>query len=94
MGMCVVKVTNSVLQSELLLHAWRYGTGFTVRHSLPDDRSLCRATFTPTTLVHALCPLRFEIHHCQAEANIKNWLLLNCSLSKIRWSHLEKLAIS
>jgi len=52
--MCVVKVTNIALQSELFLRAWRYGAGFAIRHYLPDYLSLCAATFSAMSLVHAL----------------------------------------
>ena len=59
--MCVAKVTNISLRSELLLCAWRYGAGFTVRHYLPDYLSLCGATFPTIPLVHALIlPMQHE----------------------------------
>ena len=52
--MQVAQVTNLALQSELFLRAWCYGTGFTVRHYLPDYLSLCGATFSTSSLVHVL----------------------------------------
>ena len=104
--MCVSQVTDLALQSELFLHAWRYGAGLTFRHYLPDYLPLCGATFPTRSLVHALLLPKdlkwvcFLIRHCQAEANIKNRLLHNCSLfttacpSKIRQSYLERPATS
>jgi len=52
--MCVVKVTKISHRCELLLCAWRYEAGFTVRHYLPDFLSLCGVTFPTMPLVHAL----------------------------------------
>ena len=49
--MCVAKVKNIALQSELFLRAWRYGAGFAVRHHY---LSLCTATFPTMSLVNAL----------------------------------------
>jgi len=77
--MCVAKVTDLVLQSELFLHAWCYGAGFAVTHYLPRSLSLCGATFSTRPLVHTLIlPMShkdlkqviFKIRHCQQEANI------------------------
>ena len=85
--MCVAKVTNIALYSELFLCAWHYGAGFAVRHYLPDYLSLCAANFPTMSLFHTLIlpmphkdlkQVFFKICHSQMEANI--WLSHNCSL--------------
>ena len=57
--MRAAQVTSLVLQSELFLltlflRAWHYGTGFAIRHYLPDYPPLCGATFLIRYLVHML----------------------------------------
>ena len=101
--MCVVKVTNLALQSELFLRAWCYRAEIAVSYC-SIYLIICHYVellFLPG--LHALhATQRFEmvfifIYHCQTEANIKNRLPRNCSLfisvcpSKIQ---LGKLATS
>jgi len=52
--LCVAKVTNIALQSELFLHTWHCGAGFAIRHCFPDYLSLCKATFPTMSLDHVL----------------------------------------